>query len=147
MAAGQYVARDAENNPVVPQPPDVEITDAFGNIFDNFNQYGTTAREVRFYTAENTLKNPQPAYQNGNYVQRGVDIQPVSPPFEPDAAQWVPRGVDNQPRTPQPYVKSPTFPDAVTAISVPIAAEHGDAWIVDEQDVKTIMTAGTQGSE
>ena len=48
MAAGQYVARDVENNPVVPQPPDVEITDAFGNIFDNFNQYGTDAREVRF---------------------------------------------------------------------------------------------------
>ena len=148
MAAGQYVARDAENNPVVPQPPDVEITDAFGNIFDNFNQYGTTAREVRFYTAENTLKNPQPAYQNGNYVQRGVDNAAVSPPFEPDAAQWVPRGVDNVARTPQPYVKSPLFPDAVgTAISVPIAAEHGDAWIVDEQDVKTLMTAGAQGSE
>ena len=147
MAAGQYVARDVENNPVVPQPPDVEITDAIGNNFDNFNQYGTGAREVRFMDADNTLQNPQPAYQNGNYVQRTVLNAPVSPACEPDAAQWVPRSVNNQPRTPQPSVKSPTFPDAVTAISVPIAAEQGDAWFVDEQDVKTIMTAGAQGSE
>ena len=154
MAAGQYVARNVDNTPKVPQPHDVEITDAFGNIFDNFNQYGTSAREVRFYTAENTLKNPQPAYQNGNYVQRGVDNQPVTPPFEPDAAQWIARGVDNVERTPQKYEKSPLWPDGPpdwygtsTAISVPIEVEQGEAYIVDEADVKTIMTAGLQGNE
>ena len=155
MAAGQYVARDVENNPVVPQPPDVEITDAFGNIFDNFNQYGTSAREVRFYLADNTLRSPQPAYQNGNYVQTGADNQAVTPPFEPDAAQWIARGVDNVVRTPQAYVKSPLWPDGAygkpvvysTAISVPIEVEQGEAYIVDEADVKTIMTMGELGSE
>jgi hypothetical protein len=35
--ATQYVATDKDCNPKSPQPGDTEITDAFGNVFDNFN--------------------------------------------------------------------------------------------------------------
>jgi hypothetical protein len=141
LPAGQYVATDVENNPVSPQPPDVEVTDAFGNIFDNFNQYGTGTREVRFYTIENTLRNPQPAYQNGNYVQRGVDNSAVSPAFEPDAAQWIARGVDNAVRTPQPYEKSPFYPGVASTsstLTVTLRVAESEGLIVTEDDVSGI---------
>ena len=60
---------------------------------------------------DNVLKSPQPAYQNLDYVSYLVDNTAQSPAWQPDAAQWVARGVDNPPKTPQPYVRSPLFPD------------------------------------
>ena len=63
----QYIARNVDNTPKVPQPGDVEVQDVFTNVFDNFNEYGTNPGQVRFYNVENTLKSPQPLYQNGNY--------------------------------------------------------------------------------
>ena len=145
---GQYVARDVDNNPKNPQPGDVEITDAFGNTFDNYNEYGTSPGQVRFYDVENNLVNPQPAYQNLDYVQYTVENTPVSPPWEPDAGQWVARGVDNQVRTPQPYVKSPLFPDGPPSYYVSLGrlrtvvpalrVETSESLIVTEDDVNTI---------
>ena len=142
--ASQYVATDKDNVAVVPQPGDVEITDAFGNVFDNFNEYGTGQRQVAFYNEENVLKNPQPQYQNLGYVQYLVDNTPKTPAWEPDAAQWVARGVDNQVRTPQPYVKSPLFPDrdsVSSTIVVTLRAEDTEALIVNEADTKGIRLA------
>ena len=145
--AGTYVQTDKDNVAVSPQPGDVEITDAFGNVFDNFNEYGVVTgadkdtaknRLVAFYDEENVLKNPQPAYQNLGYVQYTVENVPVSPPWEPDAAQWIPRNVENQVRTPEPYVKSPLFPDresVSSAIVVTLRVEHTEALIVDEDDI------------
>ena len=141
LKAGQYVARDVDNQPKSPQPGDVEITDAFGNVFDNFNEYGVGPGLVAFYDKDNVLKDPQPAYQNLDYVSRDVDNSPSNPPFEPDAAQWVARYVDNTPKTPQPYVKSPLFPerDSVSStIVVTLRAEDTEALIVNEADTKGI---------
>ena len=148
--AESYVATDKDNVAVVPQPGDVEITDAFGNVFDNFNQYGVVTgpdkdtaknRLVAFYNAENVLKDPQPAYQNLGYVQYTVENTPVSPPWEPDAGQWIARGVDNQVRTPEPYVKSPLFPDrqsVSSSITVTLRVESTEALIVTEDDIHGI---------
>ena len=151
--AESYVATDKDNVAVVPQPGDVEITDAFGNVFDNFNQYGVVTgadkdteknRLVAFYNAENVLKDPQPAYQNLGYVQYTVENTPVSPPWEPDAGQWIARGVDNQERTPEPYVRSPLFPDAASTSStvvVTLRVEESEGLIVTEDDVYGIRLA------
>ena len=46
LQTGQYVQRDKDNVAVVPQPGDVEITDAFGNVFDNFNEYGVVDASI-----------------------------------------------------------------------------------------------------
>ena len=142
--ASQYVATDKDNVAVVPQPGDVEITDAFGNVFDNFNEYGTGQRQVAFYNEENVLKNPQPQYQNLGYVQYLVDNTPKTPAWEPDAAQWVPRNVENQVRTPEPYVKSPLFPDVASTVStviVTLRREEDEGLIVNEADTKGIRLA------
>ena len=148
--ADQYVATDKDNVPVVPQPGDVEITDAFGNIFDNFNEYGIVTgpdkdtaknRLVAFYKADNTLKDPQPAYQNLDYVSYLVNNQPDPVTWEPDAAQWIPRGVDNQVRQVKPYVRSPLFPDAPSTTStlvVTLRVEENEGLIVTEDDVNGI---------
>ena len=138
LQSGQYVARNADNTPKDPQPGDVEITDAFGNVFDNFNADWVD------YNADNTAKNPQPAYQNLDYVQYTVENTPVSPPWQPDAGQWVARGVDNQPRTVQPYVRSPLFPSGVPVgivphtIQVVLQVEDSEALMVTEDDVSEI---------
>ena len=138
LQAGQYVARNADNTPKDPQPGDVEVTDAFGNVVDNFNADWVD------YNADNTAKNPQPAYQNLDYVQYNADNTPASPVWEPDAAQWVARGVDNQPRTVQPYVRSPLFPSGVPVSYTPhtftivVQVEESEALIVTEDDVSEI---------
>ena len=146
LQAGQYVARDVDNQPKNPQPGDVEITDAFGNVFDNYNADWVD------YDKDNVAVNPQPAYQNLDYVQYTVENTAVSPAWEPDAAQWVARGVDNQVRTPQPYVRSPLWPagapdwynpvvgDGVPlrTITVVLNAEDSEALIVTEDDVAEI---------
>ena len=153
LQAGQYVATDKDNVAVSPQPGDVEITDAFGNVFDNFNEYGVVDssikntpqnRLVAFYDEENVLLNPQPAYQNLGYVQYDKDNVAVTPAWEPDAAQWIARGVDNQVRTPQKYVRSPLYPDAAPVSHVPstfiavLNVEGSEALIVTENDVSEI---------
>ena len=151
--AESYVATDKDNVAVVPQPGDVEITDAFGNVFDNFNQYGVVTgadkntaknRLVAFYQSDNTLRDPQPQYQNLGYVQYLVDNTPKTPAWEPDAAQWIARGVDNQVRTPEPYVRSPLFPDAPSTSStvvVTLRVEESEGLIVTEDDVNGIRLA------
>jgi hypothetical protein len=67
--ATQYVASDKDNVAVSPQPGDVEITDAFGNVFDNFNEYGVVDssikntpqnRLVAFYDEENVYSTHNP---------------------------------------------------------------------------------------
>ena len=148
--AQQYVQTDKDCVAVSPQPGDVEITDAFGNIFDNFNEYGVVTgadkdtaknRLVAFYKADNVLKNPQPQYQNLGYVQYLSNNTPKTPAWEPDAAQWIPRGVDNQVRTVEPYVKSPLFPDVQSVsstITVTLRVEESEGLIVTEDDVKGI---------
>ena len=136
---GQYVARDVDNQPKNPQPGDVEITDAFGNVFDNFNA------DWIDYDKDNVAISPQPGYQNTDYVQYTVENTAVSPPWQPDAGQWVARGVDNQVRTPQPYVRSPLFPDgipvgthSIPTIEVVLTLEHNEALVVTEDDVNEI---------
>ena len=142
LQAGQYVARNADNTPKDPQPGDVEVTDAFGNVFDNFN------KDWVDYNADNTAKSPQPAYQNLDYVQYNSDNTPASPVWEPDAAQWVARGVDNQPRTVQAYVRSPLFPDGAPVSHIPftfaivLRAEGTEALLVTEDDVSEIKLEG-----
>ena len=161
LQVGQYVASDKDNQPVNPQPGDVEITDAFGNVFDNFNQYGVVAsnikntpenRLVAFYDEENVLKDPQPAYQNEGYTQRYVDNTEHVPAWEPDAAQWQCRNVENQLRTPQPYVRSPLWPDGapewynpivgdgrqLRTFEIVLTLEDNEALVVTEDDVNTI---------
>ena len=153
LQAGQYVATDKDNVAVSPQPGDVEITDAFGNVFDNFNEYGVVDssikntpqnRLVAFYDKDNVLLNPQPAYQNLGYIQYDKDNVAVTPAWEPDAAQWIPRGVDNQVRTPEPYVRSPLYPDAAPVSHVPstfiavLNVEDSEALLVTEDDVSEI---------
>jgi len=133
--ASQYVARNADNTPKDPQPGDTEITDAFGNIFDNFNTDWVD------YDKDNVAVSPQPAYQNLDYVQYTVENTPVSPAWQPDAGQWVARGVDNQVRTPQPYVKSPLFPNVsstFSTINVTLRVEDSEGLIVTEDDVNGI---------
>ena len=138
LQSGQYVARNADNTPKNPQPGDVEITDAFGNVFDNFN------KDWVDYDKDNVAVSPQPGYQNTDYVQYNADNTPASPVWEPDAAQWVARGVDNQPRTVQAYVRSPLFPDgppagySVRTIQVVLQAEESEALMVTEDDVSEI---------
>ena len=139
--ATQYVATDKDCNPKSPQPGDEEITDAFGNVFDNQNEYGVGAGLVAFYDEENVLKDPQPAYQNLGYVQYTVDNTPASPTWQPDAGQWIARGVDNQVRTPQKYVKSPLFPNVAStssSITVTLRVAESEALIVTEDDVHGI---------
>ena len=157
LQAGQYVQTDKDNVAVVPQPGDVEITDAFGNIFDNFNEYGTVPtdvpeedkdtaknRLVAFYDKDNILENPQPAYQNLDYVQYTVQNVAVSPPWQPDAGQWVAKTKDNVTRTPQPYVKSPLYPGGIPVgrtiptIEVVLTLEDNEALVVTEDDINTI---------
>ena len=152
LKAGQYVARDVDNNAKSPQPGDVEVTDAFGNVFDNFNEYGTGAGQVAFYDKDNVLKSPQPAYQNLDYVSYLVDNTPSSPPFEPDAAQWVARYVDNTPKTPQPYVKSPLWPAGppesyLPGTPEPVVMLNGiNALLTTEDDVSTIDLIGVSNN-
>ena len=142
-SAGNYVARNVDNTPKNPQPGDTEVEDAFGNIFDNFNT-DWVDRNV-----DNTALNPQPAYQNGNYVQRTVTNTVASPTWEQDAGQWVARNVENQVRTPAAYVKSPLWPAGAPTSYIPkvsfvaiLEAEHGRAFIVEEDDVHTVELVG-----
>ena len=152
LKAGQYVARDVDNNAKSPQPGDVEITDAFGNVFDNFNEYGVGPGLVAFYDEDCVLESPQPAYQNLDYVSYQVDNTPSSPPFEPDAAQWVARYVDNTPKTPQPYVKSPLWPSGppsyhTQATRQPVVRMEGvNALLTTEDDVSTIDLQGVSNN-
>ena len=149
--ATQYIARNVDNTAKTPQPGDVEITDAFGNPFDNFNEYGVVTgadkdtpknRLVAFYDKDNVLLDPQPAYQNLGYTSRTVDNQPSSPAFQPDAAQWECRDVNNQLRTPEPYVRSPLFPNVVSRSASPILVTlrvaQNESLIVTEDDVSGI---------
>ena len=130
----QYIARNVDNTPKVPQPGDVEVQDVFTNVFDNFNEYGTNAGQVRFYDVENVLKSPQPAYQNGNYKRYVVEYiydssgkiigyvnnldtnQPQA-----DALDWIDRNVENNVITPQPYVNSPLWPDDPDQIPISLS--------------------------
>ena len=138
LSAGQYVARNVDNTPKNPQPGDTEVTDAFGNVFDNFNTDWVD------YDKDNVAVSPQPAYQNLDYVSYLVDNTPQSPAWQPDAGQWIARYVDNTPKTPQPYVKSPLFPTALPVSFVPstfdivLRAAESEALIVTEDDVSEI---------
>ena len=134
--ATQYVARNVDNTPKNPQPGDTEITDAFGNVFDNFNT------DWKDRNKDNALVSPQPGYQNTDYVSYLVDNTPQSPAWQPDAGQWIARGVDNQVRTPQAYVKSPLFPNAVSTsgstLTVTLRVAESEGLIVTEDDVNGI---------
>ena len=138
LSAGQYVARNVDNTPKNPQPGDTEVTDAFGNVFDNFNTDWVD------YNKDNVAVSPQPAYQNLDYVSYLVDNTAQSPAWQPDAAQWVARGVDNQVRTPQPYVRSPLFPGVAPVSHVAsdfiavLNVEGSEALMVTEDDVSEI---------
>ena len=138
LSAGQYVARNVDNTAKVPQPGDTEITDAFGNVFDNFNTDWSDRDK------DNALVSPQPAYQNLDYVSYLVDNTPQSPAWQPDAAQWVARGVDNQVRAVEQFVRSPLFPDSAPVSHVPstfiaiLNVEGSEAIIVTEDDVSEI---------
>ena len=149
--ATQYIARNTDNTAKSPQPGDVEITDAFGNVFDNFNEYGVVTgadkdtrknRLVAFYDKDNVLLDPQPAYQNLNYVRHLSNNSEDPDQPLPDAADWICRGVDNQERTPEPYVKSPLYPDApstFSTITVTLRVEESEGLIVTENDVSGIQ--------
>ena len=133
--ATQYVATDKDCNPKNPQPGDTEITDAFGNTFDNFNTDWVD------YDKDNAAVNPQPAYQNLDYVSYLVNNTPQSPAWQPDAGQWIARGVDNQVRTPQKYVQSPLFPNVAStssSITVTLRVAESESLIVTEDDVNGI---------
>ena len=164
----QYIARNVDNTPKVPQPGDVEVQDVFTNVFDNFNEYGTNPGQVRFYNVENTLKSPQPLYQNGNYKRyivqytynsngqiSGVNnvLDPNQP--QPDALDWIDRNVENQVITPEPYVPSPLWPDGAPSVDtsapgsndMPIALSlngypDGQAVLVHENDISSIHLVG-----
>jgi len=142
--SGQYVQTDKDCQPVVPQPGDVEITDAFGNVFDNFNA------DWIDYDKDNVAKSPQPAYQNLDYVSYLADNTADPVTWEPDAAQWIPRGVDNQVRSVQPYVKSPLYPNGIplygtiSTIEVVLQVEASEALIVTEDDINEIELVNTQ---
>ena len=133
--ATQYVASNADNTPKSPQPGDTEITDAFGNVFDNFNTDWVD------YDKDNVVVDPQPAYQNLDYVSYLVNNTPQSPAWQPDAGQWIARGVDNQVRTPEKYVKSPYLPGLASrsaSITVTLRVAESEALIVTEDDVNGI---------
>ena len=133
--ATQYVASNADNTPKSPQPGDTEITDAFGNVFDNFNTDWVD------YDKDNVAVDPQPAYQNLDYVSYLVNNTPQSPAWQPDAGQWIARGVDNQVRTPEKYVKSPYLPGLASrsaSITVTLRVAESEALIVTEDDVNGI---------
>ena len=133
--ATQYVARNVDNTAKSPQPGDTEITDAFGNVFDNFNTDWVD------YNKDNVADNPQPAYQNLDYVSYLVDNTPQSPAWQPDAGQWVARGVDNQVRTPQKYVQSPLYPGVASTsstLTVTLRVAESEGLIVTEDDVNGI---------
>ena len=133
--ATQYVARNVDNTAKNPQPGDTEITDAFGNVFDNFNTDWVD------YDKDNAAVDPQPAYQNLDYVQYNFDNTPASPVWQPDAAQWVARGFDNQVRTPAAYVKSPYDPlvaSTSSTLTVTLRVAESEALIVTEDDVNGI---------
>ncbi len=139
LQAGQYVARNVDNTPKNPQPGDTEVTDAFGNVFDNFNT------DWKDRDKDNALVSPQPAYQNLDYVSYLVDNTAQSPAWQPDAAQWIARGVDNQVRTPQAYIRSPLYPGGAPPVShVPstfiavLNVEDSEALLVTEDDVSEI---------
>ena len=138
LQAGQYVARNVDNTAKNPQPGDTEITDAFGNVFDNFNTDWVD------YDKDNVADNPQPAYQNLNYISYLVNNTAQSPAWQPDAGQWIARGVDNATRTPQPYAKSPLFPTGLPVSFTPstfdivLRATESEALIVTEDDVSEI---------
>ena len=136
--ATQYVARNVDNTAKNPQPGDTEITDAFGNVFDNFNTDWVD------YDKDNVADDPQPAYQNLNYISYLVNNTAQSPAWQPDAGQWIARGVDNATRTPQPYAKSPLFPTGLPVSFTPstfdivLRATESEALIVTEDDVSEI---------
>ncbi len=148
LQAGQYVARNVDNTAKDPQPGDTEITDAFGNVFDNFNT------DWIDYNKDNVALDPQPGYQNLDYVQYTVENTPVSPAWQPDAGQWVARGVDNQVRTPEKYEPSPLFPDGPPSYYInlglrrtvvpAVRMEESEALLVTEDDVNTITLVVTQ---
>ena len=152
LKAGQYVARDVDNNAKSPQPGDVEVTDAFGNVFDNFNEYGVGPGLVAFYDKDNVLKSPQPAYQNLDYVSYLVDNTADPVTWLPDAQQWVARNVENQVRTPEAYVKSPLWPAGPPAAYLPGTPEpvvmlNGiNALLTTEDDVSTIDLIGVSNN-
>ena len=149
--AEQYIATDKDNVAVVPQPGDVEITDIYGNVFDNYNEYGLVTgadksteknRLVAFYDKDNVALDPQPAYQNLNYrrskLECGVaDTQPL-----PDAGNYVFSGlIPGTTRTPEPYEKSPLYPEVVSfssAVVVTLRVEESEGLIVTENDVSGI---------
>ncbi len=138
--AEQYVARNVDNTPKDPQPGDTEITDAFNNIFDNFNT------DWKDYDVDNVLVSPQPGYQNLDYVQYTVENTAVSPPWQPDAGQWIARGVDNQVRTPEKYEKTDVNNNIVSTLAagtltVTLRVEETEGLIVTEDDVNGIRLA------
>ena len=138
LQAGQYVARNVDNTAKNPQPGDTEVTDAFGNVFDNFNT------DWKDRDKDNALVSPQPGYQNLDYVSYLVDNTAQSPAWQPDAGQWVARGVDNQVRTVEQYRRSPLFPSSAPVSYVPVSfeivlnAEGSEALLVTEDDVSSI---------
>ena len=145
QAASQYVQTDKDNVPVVPQPPDVEITDVYGNKFDNFNKYGSGDKEVQFTDKDNVALDPQPGYQNLNYRQTTKDNVLVNPQPLPDAGDYVFSGlIPGTTRTPEPYVRSPLFPGGVpvsrtiSTFVVVLQEEESEALIVAENDVNDI---------
>tara|TARA_Y100001973_G_C5157448_1_gene311640 strand:+ start:493 stop:1008 length:516 start_codon:yes stop_codon:yes gene_type:complete len=152
----QYVQSDKDCNPVSPQPPDVEITDIYGNVFDNFNKYGTDAKEVQFTDKDNVDKDPQPGYQNLDYRQYTFENVIVNPQPLPDAGDYVFSGlIPGTTRTPSPYVKPPLFPDGIPewyvetvgipTIEVVLTEEGSEALIVAENDVNEIELVGVNG--
>ncbi len=162
LQIGQYSARDKDNVAVDPQPGDVEITDIYGNVFDNFNEYGVVTgadkntaknRLVAFYKADNTLKDPQPAYQNLDYVATLQDNTDRNPQPLPDAGNYVFSGViPGTTRTPKPYVRSPLWPDGaptwynpvvgdgkqLRTVTVVLSVDGSEGLVVTEDDVNEI---------
>ena len=138
--AEQYVARNADNTAKDPQPGDTEITDAFNNIFDNFNT------DWKDYDVDNVLVSPQPGYQNLDYVKYTVENVPASPVWQPDAGQWIARGVDNQVRTPEKYEKTDVNNNIVSTLAagtltVTLRVEETEGLIVTEDDINGIRLA------
>ena len=151
--AEQYSAKDKDNVAVSPQPGDVEITDIYGNIFDNFNEYGVVDssikdtpqnRLVAFYNKDNVLLNPQPAYQNLNYKRylKNNTLDPTQP--LPDAKDYVFSGdIPGTTRTPEPYQRSDKNNNVVStlpagALTVTLRVEESEGLIVTEDDVSGI---------
>ena len=156
QAASQYIQSDKDNVAVVPQPGDVEITDVYGNKFDNINEYGEVTGEdkstaknrlVAFFDKDNVALNPQPAYQNLGYRKRKLECGNLPPGDQPlpDAGDYVFSGlIPGTTRTPEPYVRSPLFPGGVplsrtiSTFVVVLQEEASEALIVAENDVNDI---------